>query len=134
VGVHGMLPMHTHKGADSAYQTFGGVPVRDDLTRQHRVQQPRQLPVENPIQRRVNRTAHRPHPLPENSATPSGAIPTQGITTKDQLQTGLTGPHDGRFSCPWAAMSPEAKAPLDAAGRKLRHVAAYDHLRAVPTP
>lgn len=132
--INGVLPMQTHKGADGAHQTFGGDPVGDDLTCQHRVQQLGQLPVENPVQRRMHRSAHRRQPLPENSATPSGAIPMQGTTTKGQLQTGQTGPRDGRFLCPWAVMSPEAKATLDGAGRKLRYVAAFDHLRAVLTP
>jgi len=61
-----MLPMQTNKGADGADEAFGGSPVRDDLTGQHRIQQLRQLRVENPIQRRTHRTTHRPHPLGEN--------------------------------------------------------------------
>lgn len=49
--VDGMLCVQVHQGADCADETFGGLPVGDDLAGQHRVQQLRQLPVKHPAQR-----------------------------------------------------------------------------------
>lgn len=84
-----MLPMQTNKSADGADEAFGGSPVRDDLTGQHRIQQLRQLRVENPIQRRTHRTTHRPHPLGENQTTPCVAVPAPVTTRPGQPVPGM---------------------------------------------
>ena len=63
-----MLPMQTNKGADGADEAFGGIPVRDDLTGQHSIEQTGQLLFENTVHSLRDGLIHSPFCRSSNCA------------------------------------------------------------------
>jgi hypothetical protein len=59
VGVYGMLGVETDQGANGADQSFGGLPVGNDIAGEHGVEQLRELAVEDPVQRRMHGPVHQ---------------------------------------------------------------------------
>jgi len=96
--VNAMLSVQVHKGTDRADQAFGDIPISDDLTGQHRIQQLGQLSVENLVQGRMDRAVHRRSPLPENGTNRRAAVPTSITMTMGRSVPETAEPQTGPCS------------------------------------